>query len=77
MIKINNTMDVIETIDAIFDDLLPAILKVKDNKHALEALMMQTKRSIICASAANPLNTCYIMQNLTPIEYIQCTEPPK
>ena len=64
-------MDIIETIDAVFDDLLPEIMKAHGDKKSLERLLSKTKHTILCISAANPMNTCYIMEGIQPTEYLQ------
>ena len=64
-------MDIIETIDAIFENTLHHLI---ENKSAQDVatftrIIMEAKRSVMLASASNPLNTEYILASITPYDY--------
>ena len=59
-------MDVIETLDAIFEQLLPDIIKCHGDTTKIQELLESTKYSVMCISACNPMNTEYILDALTP-----------
>ena len=62
-------MDIIETINAIFEDILPKILECSNDTSELKKLLSSVKRSVLCAAVCNPMNTTYIIDTTTPIEY--------
>jgi hypothetical protein len=67
-------MDMIETIDAIFEGVLLKIIECANDATQLENVLNSVKRSVICAAASNPINTTYILNITTPKEYICNTE---
>ena len=64
-------MDIIETISTMFEDLLPHVIECHGDADAVKALFDKTKRAIICAASSNPLNTCYMLDVLRPMEHCE------
>lgn len=62
-------MDIIESIDAIFDDILPRLIEHKTDVAEFKKILMDAKLSVIRISASNPLNTEYILGSITPVTY--------
>jgi len=69
-------MDAMETIDGIFNELLRKLMKSGITKHEIEVLLTDAKKSVIIASASNPLNSPYLLGLLTPNEYMFTNEKP-
>ena len=63
-------MDTIETIDAIFEGFIPRIMECANDATELEKVINSVKMSVLCAAASNTINTTYILDNITPYEYI-------
>jgi hypothetical protein len=64
-------MDTIETLNSMFDNVLPKLIDCKGDATKMTSIMQDFKWSILCASASNPLNTEYIIDNIIPVEYIK------
>jgi hypothetical protein len=63
-------MDMIKTIDAIFEKMYDDVcIILQKNDDTIYNVLMNTKKSILCASAANPMNINSISESLTPKTY--------
>jgi hypothetical protein len=73
-------MDIIETIDDLFNQIYIEFIKVSyatsdniidstDINKKMHIYLMQKKREVLCASASNPMNTEAILYSLTAKRY--------
>lgn len=62
-------MDIIESIDVIFNDILHRLTEHKTDAVELKRILMDAKLSVMRISASNPLNTEYILGTITPVTY--------
>ena len=64
-------IDVIETVNALFDQIYSDMIEmIKDDKDLIVYNnLMKKKRAVLCTMALNPINTASIMNSLTPKKY--------
>jgi len=65
----------IETVYDIFENLEKGITENLDDIDSIRKLILTARKAVICVTAANPLNTTYIMQTITPINYTYDENP--
>jgi hypothetical protein len=61
-------MDVIDTIDVLFEELTSEILGSRDCPEKLRDILKRTKRTMQYISVCNPKNAMYVLQSITPID---------
>jgi len=65
-------MDVIETVNALFEDIYKEyIIRLGSNSdEELYKILMKKRRAVLCIIATNPINTENILYALTPKDYV-------
>ena len=66
-------IDIIETINALFDQIYNDMIEMKDTKEDINMEiynnLMKKKKAVICTLALHPVNAKSIINSLTPKQY--------
>ena len=61
-------MDIIDTIDTLFQELLPQIIKCNGDTVQITNILNSAKTALIYISACNPINTSYLINAISAKE---------
>lgn len=63
-------MDVLDTVDALFEGLLPRIIECYFDQDKLKAVLEHTRRAVLGIIACHSLDTTYILGTIQPKDYL-------